>query len=352
MRWDRQNRLIPNELTAAMMEGVMANQFNRRKFLKRSVATSAAGAAMAMSFEEQVLMASAGKSTQGQVASGADPVPSGRIGKAEISRLICGGNLISGYAHSRDLIYVSPLLTHYFTDEKILETWAICEAHGINTMICYSEDQRAVELYRKYCARSGARMQFLAQIKPTATDLKTVVDRAVDHGACGAFLLGNIGDLWIRENRLDLIEKLIGYIQSKGVIAGVAGHALETVIAVDSAQIGLDFYMKTLHSTDYWSSRRPDQNRAVIDNYAVDNYWEMTPVETIEFMREVKTPWIAYKVLAAGAIHPREGFDYAFGNGADFACVGMFDFQIGENAAIANRVLAAHTKGRERPWMA
>jgi len=37
-------------------------------------------------------------------------VPMGKIKGYDISRLICGGNLISGYAHSRDLIYVSHLV--------------------------------------------------------------------------------------------------------------------------------------------------------------------------------------------------------------------------------------------------
>ncbi len=64
-----------------------------------------------------------------------------------ISRIICGGNLISGYAHSRDLIYLSSLLKKYFSDERIMETWRICEQQGINTMICYPEDKHAIEVY-------------------------------------------------------------------------------------------------------------------------------------------------------------------------------------------------------------
>ena len=51
-------------------------------------------------------------------------------------------------------------------------------------------------------------------------------------------------------------------------------------------------------------------------------------------------PWIAYKVLAAGAIHPADGFKYAFQNGADFACVGMLDFKCPrENAVTAKTIL-------------
>ena len=87
------------------------------------------------SLEEYALAAQQEVPPAAKPASPASPMPMGTIGKVKISRLICGGNLISGYAHSRDLIYVSPLLNHYFTDDKILETWALSERHGINTMI-------------------------------------------------------------------------------------------------------------------------------------------------------------------------------------------------------------------------
>ncbi len=35
-------------------------------------------------------------------------------------------------------------------------------------------------------------------------------------------------------------------------------------------------------------------------------------------MRTLKKPWIAYKVMAAGVIYPKDGFKYAFDNRADF----------------------------------
>ena len=78
---------------------------------------------------------------------------------------------------------------------------------------------------------------------------------------------------------------------------------------------------------------------------------KVTPQETIEFFKEVKRPWIAFKTLAAGAIHPRSGFDFAFKGGADFICVGMFDFQVVEDAQIASAMVAQHQQ-RERGWMA
>ena len=59
----------------------------------------------------------------------------GKIKNVEISRIIPGGNLVAGFAHARDLIYVSPLIKNYFTDEKVIETLWLYEACGINTVI-------------------------------------------------------------------------------------------------------------------------------------------------------------------------------------------------------------------------
>ena len=275
-------------------------------------------------------------------------LPMGKIGKVKISRLICGGNLISGYAHSRDLIYVSPLLKHYFTEDKVMETWSLCERQGINTMIHHPADAQAMAIYEKYRSRGG-RIQYLAQIGPSKDDLKSDVQQAKDAGAIGVFLLGNLGDAWTRDGDVHLIGELLSIIKGHGLIAGVAAHELRTAVAVEKAGFAPDFYMKTLHDTNYWSKRRPDQVKEVIDNYATDNYWCLDPKETVAYMAELKRPWIAYKVLAAGAIHPRAGFRHAFDNGADFITVGMFDFQIAEDVAVVNEVLKS-TDNREREW--
>jgi hypothetical protein len=326
-----------------------SSSFPRRNFLQKSLALTAATSA-AMSFEEMALFANAQTPAPPAANREGLTVPNGTIGNVKISRLICGGNLISGYAHGRDLIYLSRWLRKYFTDEKIMETWAISEQFGINTMIAYPGDPRAIEIYLKY-RKQGGKIQYLAQINPTPDDLKTPVKQARDAGASGAFLLGNIADEWARSGAVGRIGELITLIKEQGMISGVAGHELRVPQLVEQAKIEPHFYMKTLHSTKYWSNRRPEQTKEVIDNYEVDNYWCMDPEQTIAFMKAVKRPWLAYKVLAAGAIHPRAGFRHAFSNGADFAVVGMFDFQIEENVKILHESLL-QTQQRERPWCA
>lgn len=317
----------------------MAPQLNRRGFLSLSVAATAGVAA---SFEEQNLIAHGAEAPGPAGGSGpGETLPAGKIGKVTISRLICGGNLISGFAHSRDLIYVSELLKNYFTDTKVLETFGLCEKQGINTAILRLDDH-TIRLLKSYRQERAGKLQWIAQVKITENDQKTEIQRAVDHGAVGVFVHGGVGDEFVKNGKVELLGKAVQFIKKQGVIAGLAGHNLDVIKASERAELGPDFYMKTFNSKRYWSAGVPERN---------DSVWEETPQETASLMQELDTPWIAYKVLGAGAIHPREGFQYAYQNGADFICAGMFDFQVAEDANWA-RVALEKARQRNRPWVA
>jgi hypothetical protein len=316
----------------------MEKAIPRREFLKDVLLTSSAVGA-AMSFEEQALLAA--EESKPLAPRQKETIPNGKLGNLNISRLICGGNLTSGFAHSRDLIYVSSLLSHYFTDEKVFQTWQKCEEQGINTAILRLDD-KVTKLIRDYWFVEGGKMQWICQCKLPRHDWKSDILRAIDAGCHAAFVHGGVGDSCVRAGRLDDLAKAVELIKANKIPGGIAGHMVEVPMAVEKAGIEVDFYMKTLNAKNYWSAGPVPRH---------DSVWAEKPEKTVEFMNGVKKPWIAYKVLGAGAIHPRDGFRYAMENGADFMCVGMFDFQVAEDAAIARRLLAEELR-RDRPWCA
>lgn len=332
------------------------NKLNRRSFFRQSLAASTL-AAMGLSLEENALLAQKSPAT----VHSSMKIPQGKIGDLIVSRVIVGGNLTSGFAHSRDLLYVSPLLRHYFTDEKIFETWKVCEANGINTAVLRMDD-KVLQLVSTYWRKRGGKLQWIAQVKVSDHNL-TEIDRAVDNGAHAVFVHGGVSDDCVAKGKLDLLAGALERIRLAGVPAGLAGHALEVPIMAERTGLQPDFYMKTLNSGNYWTAGsrmpkspkwKPTDVELVEPEFAQpdqDNMWCTTPQQTVEFMQTVRRPWIAYKVLGAGAINPKEGFEYAFKNGADFICVGMFDFQVQENAIVAGNVLSGQWT-RKRPWCA
>jgi len=327
----------------------MSKNLSRRGFLKGTVVGSA-GAALGLSREDRILLAgeTVEKVDQPPKVSGAT-MPTGKIGDLEVSRLICGGNLIGGYAHSRDLMYVSDLLRHYFTEEKIFDTLELCEQNGVNTVM--TEGQDGIGIINKYWRERGGKIQWITQDHITSEDYKSQIQASIDNGSSGVHIQGHVSDHYVKQGQagIDLIARALDFIHENGVPAGIACHELQVPVECEKAGLNPDYYMKTLHSTDYWSSQREYQTREVNDS-TTDNYWCRSPEKVVEFMKTVEKPWVAYKVLAAGAIHPNEGFKYAFENGADFLTVGMFDWQIEEDVQIARRVLAQTE--RSRPWRA
>jgi hypothetical protein len=141
---------------------------------------------------------------------------------------------------------------------------------------------------------------------------------------------------------MELLRKGIEEIRSHGKPAGIGAHKIEAVKKCVEYGIHPDFWVKTCHNHDYWSAHSGEGWK--------DNIFDYDPEETIRFMGTLKEPWIAFKIMAAGAITPEKGLHYAFNNGADFVCMGMYDFQIVEDVNIALDTLQKITD-RARPWI-
>ncbi len=262
--------------------------------------------------------------------------PKGQIKGLEMSRMIMGGNLIGGWSHARDLIYVDKLVKAYHDDERVMQTLLLGERCGMNAILINPQLSRIINKYRH---ELGSNLKFISDCGIQSDFIKGI-EASIEGGADLLYCQGEITDRWVQEGRMADIAKGIDLIRQKGLPAGIGAHRIESIKACVEYGIQPDFWVKTLHHHNYWSARPGDSFR--------DNMYCFQPEETIRFMNDLEAPWIAFKVLAAGALTPQDGFQYAFNNGADFICVGMYDFQIVDDTNILLDVLSKVE--RTRPW--
>ncbi|WP_321370318.1 DoxX family membrane protein [uncultured Draconibacterium sp.] len=283
-------------------------------------------------------------------------LPKGKIGPHEISRLVAGGNLIGGWAHSRDLHYVPPLFRAYNTEKKIFETLMLAEEAGINTINIGFPTNATMQKYKKL---TGSKIKVITQVHPDAdnNDYVVNINKAIDFGVDIIQIQGNWCDWLVRDNKLDKIDLMLNHIREQGYTAGLASHTVDSLIACEEQGIIPDYYMKTMHHDNYWSAH-PRENRFPFEvdgkkyadhNRFHDNLFCLYPDKTVDFVNRATVPVMGFKVLAAGAIQPEDGFNWAFKNGADFICVGMFDFQVVNDVNITIDTLN-NLQGRTRKW--
>jgi len=276
-------------------------------------------------------------------------MPMGKIKEVPFSRLILGGNLLSGWAHSRDLIYVSQLVKAYHQKEKIFATLLLAEKCGINTLLT---NPILCSLIDEYWKRGIGKIQFISDCaglnygpkgEPSPMPFNEYLEKvkkAIDTGAIACYIQGETADYYIENGKPEVIEKVMDFVRQNGLLAGIGAHKIETVKACVDQGFQTDFWMKTMHHHNYWSAKNPEWH---------DNMFCFKPEETIRYIKELKEPVIGFKVMAAGAITPKDGFRYAFENGADFVCAGMYDFQMVEDVNIACEILGSDLQ-RERAW--
>ena len=269
-----------------------------------------------------------------------------------------GGNLIGGWAHSRDLMYASKLFTSYNTEAKIFETLELAQACGINTI---QMDPACWDAVSKYNQQRSTKIQTMVCVslpedKAKMNDDDQTPGRPGGHAA----LFARRGDRRPHdERRQDGRDRADGRSDQGPGRAGRRRRPLvEHAHGLREEQARSRFLREDLphgpllvgHAQGAAEGIRLDGDGHLGDHDANnDNMWCNNPEETAAFMETVEKPWVAFKVMAAGAIPPRMAFPYAYRHGADFVIAGMFDFQVETDVKIAIESLQA-VGSRKRPW--
>jgi len=236
-------------------------------------------------------------------------LPKGKIKDKVFSKMILGGNLLSGWAHSRDLIYVSSLVRAYHTKQKIFETFQVSEQCGIDTLLSNTVIGPVIN---EYWNKGYGKMQFIADCAglnydgtgtPTPkpySEYTDIVKKAIDDGATACYIQGETADHYIQHNRIDEIVGAMNLVRDAGLPVGIGAHRIETIMRCVELGLETDFWMKTLHHHNYWSAKHPEWH---------DNMYCFKPAETISFMNALPQPWIALKFWQQGLSGRRKHFN-------------------------------------------
>ncbi|MDR0869623.1 MAG: hypothetical protein LBN39_02410, partial [Planctomycetaceae bacterium] len=172
-------------------------------------------------------------------------IPKTTVAGVEMSKIILGGNLISGYAHARDLIYVSDLILAYHSKEKVFATFKMAEACGINTFFM---NPGLCGIIKEYWEKHGGTLQFMTNCSgKKREDILKNLQKSVDYEASTCVIQGEVTDRLVRDKDFDTIRAGMDLVRKNELPVGLAAHRLDTLKACVAEGITPDYWVKTFH---------------------------------------------------------------------------------------------------------
>ena len=262
----------------------------------------------------------------------------------KVSRLICGGNPLSGYSHfSAEMDWD---MVCYYNMPNVQKLYAACWENGINTVQTRGDRfmMRAILEHHQ----GGGRLQWISQTASEFASIEANIAEIARYEPIAIYHHGTHVDNSWHSGRIDEMENIVKTIHDHGLPAGIGTHIPEVIQYIEEKGWETDFYMGCFYNLarQYKSAPAADQ-----DAYARDHFPADDPARMAKTLRAVNKPCLGFKVLAASrnAQSPtdtRAAFEFAYANlkPADAVVVGMFQKeknQAAENARMVREILAA-----------
>jgi hypothetical protein len=174
----------------------------------------------------------------------AKAMPQVQMGRWKTSRLIVGGNPISGNSHvSAEL---SREMTNYFSADAIKRLLRECETAGITTWQSRG-DRHIMRLLNEY-RLEGGRIQWIAQTASELVDIPRNIKDIARMEPIGIYHHGTQTDRFWAAGKIEQAREMLKAIRQTGVLVGLGTHIPEVIDYVESKAWDLDFYMTCLYN--------------------------------------------------------------------------------------------------------
>lgn len=288
-------------------------------------------------------------------AQAADPkpatplLPTIKLGKHDVTRLILGGNPVYGYSHFNKLF--SRHMTDWHTPERVQQLLQRAEQAGVNTwQNSYAE--RTLQDLERYRA-AGGKMHWLCLGKSDWEQHPEAIADAARRKPIGIAPHGAHAERLHREGKLTQLTDILKRIRDQGVLVGLSAHNPALIALADEKGWDVDYFMCCLY---YLTRPRAEYQKLLGTDLPLGEiYLPSDPGRMFKVIQATKKPCLAYKVLAAGRrvsspAEVRSAFTTALANikPTDAMIVGMyqqFGDQVGENAALVRQLCARKDEG-------
>jgi len=250
-----------------------------------------------------------------------EPMPTIKLGDLEVSRLILGSNPFFGFAHKPG--DVGKRMKDFYTEERIMAVMDQAADLGITAVWtpCYDH---WIRLWDRYRERGGKLTVWIGQPDPQPGQMKAHITACAKHGGKAVCIQGCRVDEQIAKGRFDVVRGWLDHVHSLGLPAGIATHRPTTHLEAEDKGLPTDFYHQCLYQPENYSPKCLELALAAV--------------------AKLDKPVVAYKVLAAGRLLPRDAFPRLFGRlrPKDGLCVGVFPEddpgQLIENARLTRQL--------------
>jgi hypothetical protein len=284
-------------------------------------------------------------------AAGTNDMPVAHWGPYTISRLIVGGNPVSGTSHFSPQLDAE--MRDYFTAANIKKMLAECESAGINTWQSRA-DHHIIRILNEY-RLEGGRVQWIAQSVPEYGDFRRNLAEMAPLKPIGIYHHGSVTDTFWSRGKIDEVYDRLKAVRQTGTLVGLGTHRPEVIDYVESKSWDVDFYMTCVYQIQARTKEEAEKLAGhQLDGPAGDFFWDPDREKMLERVRKTTKPCLIFKVYGAGRncattesklAALQLAFRYAKPN--DAVVIGMFPKcheQVRENCQLVKQAIQSQGK--------
>jgi hypothetical protein len=288
------------------------------------------------------VLVAAGAAGASAALAATEALPTIRLGRHTVSRLIVGGNPISGNSHTSSAL--DRAMRDYFTAANTKKLLARCEQAGINTWQSRG-DRHILRLLNEY-RLEGGRMLWIAQTASELADIPRHIRELASAGAIGIYHHGAQTDKFWRAGKIEAAREMCKLMRDAGVQVGLGSHIPEVIDYVESKAWDVDFYMTCVYNI---SRTKEEQEQVAGRKLDGQLFWDPDREKMLARVRQTAKPCLIFKVYGAGRKcgSPADMLDalrlvFRYAKPIDAVVLGMFpkdNEQVTENCRLFREAL-------------